>query len=250
MRTLSDIKQYCKANQLNFNKAKYAFSKGYSADDACAIAAKGGLLYRHWYHGMPLKHYCTLSGVSYNSVIQKMRKGVDAETAINSYRKRQHYIYDGMTLAEYCKLNNLNYSKIKGHMLTKGFTAREAIERSKEVEEYGRHAFYMVGKITLSKWCKDNGFDYSTMRRKMGKMSFEEAVASYKKKKAKYLIDGESLYHYCKRMHLPYSLTLYRYKKNESIKSGRTARAGLPQGEAGSDKGRVLQPRAGICNTQ
>jgi hypothetical protein len=76
-----------------------------------------------------LKDYCHELGVSYSTVLERLKSGYSMEAAISKPLERKHFVQDGdklTPLADYCRAHNITYGMAIARIY-KGWTPEDAV---------------------------------------------------------------------------------------------------------------------------
>lgn len=195
------------------------------------------------YKGIPLYTYCKREGIDYNAVIQTIyrnnKKGISSEEsiekAINTVTEGARYLYKGVSIVKIAKERNISVTQLRRQIRKKkkedeSRPLNEIVEEV--VDNYVPGVKYKYKGKSLSKVCDELGIKYKTVLYKLRKKSvndsnldecIEECINDVLNKNtsmAKYYIEGETLYSYCKKRGINYQMVRgnVKEKKIESDK--------------------------------
>lgn len=200
---------------------------------------------KYYYNGILLKEYCKNEGLSYSTIKSRIRKINEegkitdsdeiVQLSVDEYKNLNiKYMYNGVTLREYCESEGINYEAITTQirrLKKKGkITDNSEIIRLSIVEYKKLNIKYMYGGIPLVEYCKNEGINYDTIKRRIRKIKEEGkitdvdeivrlSVDEYKDTRTKYMYEGVPLMDYCKDNNIAYQSIMgriYRRKKKNS----------------------------------
>ena len=199
------LQTYCLNNNINFNplvqKVKRVKSTNNLLTDEEAIEiALDDKKYiqlnpniRLVYHGVSFRKYCIDNNIDYTTSIYRIKSlendnndltseqimdiAVDDEK-YKAYQNRFKYFYKNQRLFQYCEENGINYNTIMGRIrsLNKKYnlTDQEMVEIALNDEIYFKYYYsnegntrYTCGDMSLSQYCRKNGINYPTMRKRV-----------------------------------------------------------------------------------
>jgi hypothetical protein len=197
----------------------------------------------YYYENIPLRDYCNLNNINYNTIMSRIRilKSVNKETpdnliieeAINSFNDRRcQYTYNGLSLKKYCEINNYNYNKI--YRKIKNLSEEEA---TKEIELYiksnpsKQKRKVKINGLFLKNYCEKYNYKYSTVKFYLKRIKkstttltelqcIKKALLNYQINdiyKSKYFYNNEDIHTFCRRRKLNY-LNFISILKNIEIK--------------------------------